>query len=291
MGSGFLHIPQRDPGVEGGGDERVAQRMGRDDLGDSGTAGSPADYPSGTVPVQPTALPGHGYWPAGTFPDGQVDRPGGPRCQRDGHYFAALAGDGQGPVAALEPKMLDAGTGGLRYPQPVQGEQGDQRAPGGWPEPGGDQQRAELVAIKGDRIRFVVHPRTADVRGGRTLQELFFDSVLVEPGDGGQPPRDGGAGPAHRFQVAGEALDVRAADGEQGQRACATPAGELAQVQGVGLAGQAAYPARNPASASRSASVKAGWIEASAVDEAAVVIGHLPAGLRPGLGQLPGPSY
>src|SRR6516164_6147032 len=47
------------------------------------------------------------------------------------------------------------------------------------------------------------------------------------------------------------------------------------------------YPARNPAGASRSASVKAGWIMTRAVDGAAVVIGHLPAGLRPEkLGQL-----
>ena len=47
------------------------------------------------------------------------------------------------------------------------------------------------------------------------------------------------------------------------------------------------YPARNPASARRSASVKAGWIVTRAVDGAAVVIGYLPAGLRPGrLGQL-----
>src|SRR6516165_3185437 len=42
------------------------------------------------------------------------------------------------------------------------------------------------------------------------------------------------------------------------------------------------YPARNPARANRSASVKMGWIVASAVDGAAVVIGHLPAGLKPG---------
>jgi hypothetical protein len=42
------------------------------------------------------------------------------------------------------------------------------------------------------------------------------------------------------------------------------------------------YPARNPARASRSASVKAGWIMTSAVDGAVVVIGHLPAGLEPG---------
>src|SRR5450755_3474189 len=51
------------------------------------------------------------------------------------------------------------------------------------------------------------------------------------------------------------------------------------------------YPARNPARASRSGSVKAGWIVARAVDGAAVVIGHLRAGLRPGrLGQLRVPA-
>ena len=32
-------------------------------------------------------------------------------------------------------------------------------------EPGGDQERAELVAVQGDGVRLVVHPRTADVSG------------------------------------------------------------------------------------------------------------------------------
>src|SRR5580692_907416 len=51
------------------------------------------------------------------------------------------------------------------------------------------------------------------------------------------------------------------------------------------------YPARNPARASRSALVKAGWIVASAVDGAAVVIGHLPARLGTGTtGPLPVPA-
>src|SRR5450631_2136158 len=51
------------------------------------------------------------------------------------------------------------------------------------------------------------------------------------------------------------------------------------------------YPARNPARASRSGSVKAGWMVTRAVDGAAVVIGHLRAGLRPGrLGQLRVPA-
>src|SRR5437867_4259232 len=51
------------------------------------------------------------------------------------------------------------------------------------------------------------------------------------------------------------------------------------------------YPARNPARASRSASVNAGWIMMIAVDGVEMVIGHLPAGLEPGgLGQLRVPA-
>ena len=116
----------------------------------------------------------------------------------------------------------------------------------GGPEPGGDQERAELVAVQGGGVRLVVQPGTADVRGGRVLEELFFDGVLVEPGDGAQPPGDGGAGPAAGFQLAGEGLDVGAADREQRQGPGAAPAGELAQVEGVGLAGQAAVPGQEP---------------------------------------------
>jgi hypothetical protein len=45
------------------------------------------------------------------------------------------------------------------------------------------------------------------------LEELFFDRVLVEPGDGAQPPGNSGAGAPFGFQVACEAFDVGAADG------------------------------------------------------------------------------
>jgi len=55
------------------------------------------------------------------------------------------------------------------------------------PEAGRDEERAELVAVQRSRVRLVVDPRTADVGGRRAVQELFFDGVPVEPGDGGQP--------------------------------------------------------------------------------------------------------
>ena len=78
------------------------------------------------------------------------------------------------------------------------------------------------------------------------IQEFLLDRVLVEPGDGGQPPGDGRAGPAPGLQLPGEALDVGAADGEQGQGPGPAPVGELAQVQRIGLAGQAAVSGQEP---------------------------------------------
>jgi hypothetical protein len=52
-------------------------------------------------------------------------------------------------VATLEAQLLDVGARGLGDPQPVQGEQRDQRVHGRQPEPGRHQQRAELIAIQG----------------------------------------------------------------------------------------------------------------------------------------------
>ena len=143
-------------------------------------------------------------------------------------------------MAAFQAQVLDVGAGGFGDPQAVEREQGDERVLGGRAEPGGDQERAELVAVQGGGVRLIIQPRPAHVRGRGVVEELFLHGVLVETGDGAQPPGDGGAGPAACFQLTGERLDVAAADREQRQRAEAAPGGELAQVQGVGLAGQAA---------------------------------------------------
>jgi hypothetical protein len=100
---------------------------GRDGFADARPAGDLADDPAGAVPVQPPSVRCEEHRAAGALADDQVDRPGRARRQRDGHHLAALAGDGQGPVPAFQAQVLDAGAGGLRDPQPVQGEQGDQR--------------------------------------------------------------------------------------------------------------------------------------------------------------------
>jgi hypothetical protein len=95
-------------------------------------------------------------------------------------------------------------------------------------------------------VRLIVQPWTAYMGCGRVVQELFLDGVLVKPGDGAQPSGHGGTRPAVNFQFAGEGLDVGAADREQRQGTGAAPASELAKVEGIGLAGQAAVPGQEP---------------------------------------------
>ena len=106
-------------------------------------------------------------------------------------------------MAAFQAQVLDVSGGSLRYPQPVQGEQGNQRVLSRRSKTGGDEERAELVAIKGGGVRLIVQPRTADMGCGRVVQELFLDGVLVEPGVGAQPPGHGGTRPAIGLQFAG----------------------------------------------------------------------------------------
>src|SRR5258708_26563634 len=131
-------------------------------------------------------------------------------------------------------------------------------------------------------MRLVIQPRPTDAGGRGMLEEVFLDRILVEPGDSAQPPGDGRAGPALDFEFPGEAFDVGAADGEQGQRAGAALRGELTQVQGVGLACQTAIPGQEPGK-SEPFRISEGRLDlTSAVEGTAVVIGHLPAGLEPG---------
>jgi len=86
----------------------------------------PADDAPGAVPVQPAALPAEEDRPFAALADGEVDRPGGPGRERDRDDLPALAGDGEGPVAAFQAHGLDVGAGSLRHSQPVQREQRDQ---------------------------------------------------------------------------------------------------------------------------------------------------------------------
>ena len=140
--------------------------MRADLLGDARAAGDPADDTGSTVAVESAPVRRGGHGPLGSLADSQVDRAGGARGERDSDDLSALASDHQSAVAALQAKVPDVGAGCLRYPQPVEGKQGDQRVLGGRPEPGGDEEGADLIAVQSGGVRLVVQPRPADVRGG-----------------------------------------------------------------------------------------------------------------------------
>jgi hypothetical protein len=76
--------------------------------------------------------------------DGQIDGPGGARRQRDGDDLAALAHDGQGPMAAFEAERFDVGAQRFGHPQPVDRQQRHQRVLGRPAEAGGHQPAAWL---------------------------------------------------------------------------------------------------------------------------------------------------
>ena len=52
MTGGFLHVTQRDTGVQRSGDERVTQRVWTDALGDAGVTRHAAHDPTGRMTVQ-----------------------------------------------------------------------------------------------------------------------------------------------------------------------------------------------------------------------------------------------
>ncbi len=99
------------------------------------------------------------------------------------------------------------------------------------PEPGGHQQRAQLVTVQADRVRLIVQPRPAHMCSGRVVKQVFSDRVPAEPGYGAHAASDGGAGPAASLQVAGEAFDAGPAGLEQAKLVLLAPGGVLSQVR------------------------------------------------------------
>jgi hypothetical protein len=94
----------------------------------------------------------------------------------------------------------------------------------------------------------VVDTRPADVHRWRVVDDAFLFGVAVEADNGAQAAGDGGACASAVFEIAGKALDVDAAHVEQLSIVLPAPRGELAQIQRVGLAGEAAVAGQDPAS-------------------------------------------
>jgi hypothetical protein len=160
------------PGVEGGGDERVPHRVRAHLLADPRAAGNPAHDPGSAVPVQPFPVHGEEQGPADALADRQVDRTGGTRGEWDGGDLVALAGNNQCSVASLEAQVLDVCPGGLEDRRPLRASREISARSAAGPSPARDEKRADLVAVEGGGVGFVVQPgaggraRRASGRGG-----------------------------------------------------------------------------------------------------------------------------
>src|SRR3954447_21882621 len=99
---GFLDVAEGDAGVECGGDERVAERVGADSLGDPGFAGDASNDPGGGVTVQSLTIGTEEQWAFAAFADREIDRASGARRERDDHGLATLAEDREGAMSSLE---------------------------------------------------------------------------------------------------------------------------------------------------------------------------------------------
>ena len=105
------------------------------------------------MPIRPPAIDSREQGSFSALADGQVDRPGGARGERDSDDFAALAGDQQGPVPALKTEVLDVGSGRLGPRGPLSASREISACSACRPEPGGAQEAAEFVAVQRDGVR------------------------------------------------------------------------------------------------------------------------------------------
>lgn len=84
-------------------------------------------------------------------------------------------------MAAFAAHGGDVAAEGLAYPQPIQGQQRDQRVVLQGPHTGG-QGRARVRAVQGG-VGVVVQAGAADLRGERVVEEVFLDGAAVEISD------------------------------------------------------------------------------------------------------------
>jgi hypothetical protein len=145
-------------------------------------------------------------------------------------------------VPAFEAESFDIGADRLGDPQPIQRQQAHERVITGTAQSGSDQHGAHLVAVQPNRVGLVVKTRPPDMHRRRDADEAFMLGVPIETSDRTQTPSKCCPRPAPSLQLTAEPLDVRAARTKQRDLMFGAPLHPLAQIELVGLTGQAAVP-------------------------------------------------
>jgi hypothetical protein len=116
----------------------------------------------------------------------------------------------------------------------------------------------------------------------RVLEKLLLDGVAVEAGDRAKPPGNRRVSPAALFEVAAEALDVRAPRLEEADAMLLAPGGELAQVERVRLFGESLVASKIATERDPLGIADTGCETTMAADSIVAVMSHLQVELRPG---------
>jgi hypothetical protein len=81
-------------------------------------------------------------------------------------------------VATFDAEGFDVGAGGLGDPKAVQCQERDQGMLGRGSEAGGDEQRADLLAVQLGGVGLIVQAEPADMDGRGAVEEAFLDPCI-----------------------------------------------------------------------------------------------------------------
>jgi hypothetical protein len=156
-------------GVEGEGDEGVAEAVWGDALGDVGLANDSRHHSGGATPIHPVPRGSDEERTRGAVADDLVDQPRGATGVRDGLLFAALAVRPHSPEHTPPSDVFDVDAGRLRHPQAIEPQQADQRVA-----------RLAFAVLAGSAVLLGACGSGADVAGTAGTQPTGLAAVVDE---------------------------------------------------------------------------------------------------------------
>ena len=178
------------------------------DLSDPSSFADRADLSVVGAPVEALGVVAQQDRPDPPFTDGEVDRAGRTRDQRNSGGLVISAHDPRHPMAPLEGHVLDVGVADFAHPQAIQPGEHRQSGMGVVKALRGEQETAEPVSVQPSTLRGM-HGGTAQLLGRVGADPAVDVSEAVEPAGGGQAAVDCRSGQATLLRRSSVQLEMR----------------------------------------------------------------------------------